>query len=69
MKRLDSMSYRIAGGPMPGVSYGVCKNAKNCGHWRVDLGDGYCVQCWDRGTDLKGYGKRKKRRIDAETGT
>ena len=77
MKRLDSMSYRIAGVPMPGVSYGVCKNVRNCGNWSVDLGDGYCVECWDGGINRKGnkerkkygYGKRKKRGIYAETET
>ena len=59
------------------ASFGECRNVRNCGNWSVDLGDGYCVECWDGGINRKGnkerkkygYGKRKKRGIDAETET
>jgi hypothetical protein len=33
---------------IPVESYGMCKRAKRCGNWNVLLGDGVCVNCWDR---------------------
>ena len=52
---------------MPGVSYGVCKNSRNCGNWSVDLGDGYCVECWDNG--LGGRWPREETRIHSRRET
>jgi len=34
---------------MPEVSVGTCKNVKNCRQFNVDLANGHCVFCWDRG--------------------
>lgn len=33
----------------PNESYGECRNFSQCGSFRAVLGNGYCVQCWDRG--------------------
>jgi len=35
---------------IPTESYGRCKNAKRCNHWRTVLGDDLCVDCYDRGS-------------------
>jgi hypothetical protein len=34
--------------PIPAESYGKCKRAQKCGNWNTLLGDGFCVDCWDR---------------------
>ena len=37
----------------PVVSFGACKNIRNCKAYDVDLADGWCVNCWDKGPDAK----------------
>ena len=39
---------------LPTYTVGVCLNVRRCGNglkppFKVDLGDGYCVTCFDRG--------------------
>jgi hypothetical protein len=33
----------------PNGSFGECRNYRICRRVRVDLANGYCVRCWDRG--------------------
>ena len=35
--------------PVPEHTVGVCKRYKRFQQFNVDLGNGYCVKCWDRG--------------------
>jgi len=36
--------------PLPVDTIGTCKNARNCRSWKKTyLGNGYCMECWDRG--------------------
>ena len=35
--------------PIPEHTIGDCIRWKNCKSFKVDLGNGYCVTCWDRG--------------------
>ena len=42
---------------MPVPSFGVCKNARNCKNFKVVLGNGYCLKCYDRGLDRGRYEK------------
>ena len=42
--------YTISRVRIPTESYGRCKNAKRCNHWRTVLGDALCVDCYDRGS-------------------
>ena len=53
--------------PLPVEGRGPCKNSKRCGaiDSRTILGNGLCVDCWDRGLN-DGYKRavnRKKRTI------
>ena len=34
---------------MPSEKLGSCKNAARCGNYMVNLGNGYCITCWDKG--------------------
>ena len=34
---------------LPVHTIGVCLNSRNCKNYRTDLGDGYCVDCFDMG--------------------
>ena len=34
---------------LPVHTIGVCLNSKNCKNYKTDLGDGYCVDCFDKG--------------------
>ena len=38
---------------LPDESVGHCKNVKNCKAWAVLLADGYCVDCWDKGVNVR----------------
>ena len=54
---------------LPVDTIGTCKNAKNCCNWKKTyLGNGYCMECWDRGlggkTGLPGNYIRKAVRKD-----
>lgn len=49
------------------ASFGECRNVRNCGNWSVDLGDGYCVECWDNG--LGGRRPREETRIHSRRET
>ena len=44
-----SVWINLAKMPAPKETFGVCKNYKICRNFDVILGDGYCVECWDRG--------------------
>ena len=33
----------------PGYTIGECKRSRTCAQFNVDLGNGFCVECWDRG--------------------
>lgn len=33
---------------LPEVSFGKCLKARICGNTNVDLGNGYCISCWDK---------------------
>ena len=35
--------------PQPEHTVGVCKRWERCKQFNIDLGNGYCVQCWDKG--------------------
>jgi len=35
------------------ISIGNCVNIRNCRSTNVDLADGWCVNCWDKGADAK----------------
>ena len=35
--------------PVPKHTVGDCVRWKNCNQFGIDLGNGYCVKCWDRG--------------------
>ena len=35
--------------PVPKHTIGNCERWKNCRQFSVDLGNGYCVKCWDKG--------------------
>ena len=37
---------------LPLETSGVCIRWKRCGNTEVDLADGYCVDCWDKGFDI-----------------
>ena len=49
------------------TSFGECRNVRNCGIWSVDLGDGYCVECWDNG--LGGSRSREETRVHSRRET
>jgi hypothetical protein len=34
---------------LPKATIGTCINVRNCGQFNVDLANGHCVLCWDRG--------------------
>ncbi len=36
---------------LPDSSIGDCKNWSSCGQRQVELGNGYCVSCYDRGLE------------------
>ena len=42
---------------LPEESVGECRNAKRCRNHLTNLGNGYCMECWDKGLD-----KRARRR-------
>ena len=59
------MWYQLPRSPQPKASLGACKNYryggrinnKHCDSFWAVLGEGYCVECWDRG---KGGNRWKK---------
>jgi len=55
LPRDTSVWIELARLPLPRESVGVCKNVKVCHHRKVILGNGYCMECWD-----KGYPHEKK---------
>ena len=36
---------------LPHASFGTCFYAAKCGSWDVDLGNGLCGKCWDKGRE------------------
>ena len=56
----NNIFYQLSKIPMPEESFGACDNARNCKNWKVVLGNGYCVKCWDKGLD-KRHPKSTKR--------
>ena len=45
----------------PEASIGTCRNARNCKQVNVDLANGHCVSCWDRGLKTKAEQSQKKK--------
>ena len=35
--------------PPPDHTVGDCKRWQKCRQFKVDLGNGYCIKCWDSG--------------------
>jgi len=33
---------------LPEQSFGKCYQARICGNTNVELGNGYCIACWDK---------------------
>ena len=54
---------------LPVESVGRCKNALRCGSTDTTLGNGYCMDCYDKGLDSRGgrlsTADSEKRRIRA----
>lgn len=46
---------------IPENTFGECTNVRNCKSFNVDLADGLCVTCWDKGTNGMFTFKRKAR--------
>jgi hypothetical protein len=36
---------------LPEATIGHCRNSRQCKQFNVELANGYCVKCWDRGLD------------------
>ena len=49
MPRDTTIWIKLAQLPLPEESVGACRNVKFCRHRKVLLGNGYCVECWDKG--------------------
>ena len=57
------------------ISIGNCINIRNCKATNVDLADGWCVKCWDKGeiaknniiASIKQREERKKRVKEARS--
>ena len=45
----ESVWISLASQPIPKESFGVCANYKSCQNFQAILGNGYCVECWDKG--------------------
>jgi len=43
--------YKRLNSHLPQESVGRCKNALKCLNTNVDLGNGYCMKCYDKGLD------------------
>ena len=41
---------------LPKETVGDCKNWKRCRQYNVILGNGLCIDCWDKKTGSRGYG-------------
>ena len=41
---------------LPSETVGDCKNWKRCRQYNVILGNGLCIDCWDKKTGSRGYG-------------
>tara|TARA_Y100000296_G_C4964420_1_gene152659 strand:- start:98 stop:346 length:249 start_codon:yes stop_codon:yes gene_type:complete len=46
---------------LPIASVGACRNNRNCKNYQVVLGNGLCMNCYDRGLDNR-YLKQEVRR-------
>ena len=49
--RVDTFIYNLAPVILPQEEVGTCKNWKRCRNFKVILGNGYCVDCYDKGLD------------------
>ena len=38
---------------LPQSTVGLCKNYGKCRSFDIELGNGYCVSCWDKGFDTQ----------------
>ena len=38
---------------MPKETTGCCKNYRKCKSFTVELANGYCMECWDKGLDSR----------------
>ena len=51
---IDEFEYKFERDIFPQViSVGHCINVRNCKATNVDLADGWCVNCWDKGETAK----------------
>ena len=50
--KLNGMRNIVKAVYMPEASVGTCRNIGKCGQVNVDLANGLCVFCWDRGPYL-----------------
>ena len=47
---------------LPDATIGTCKYYRRCGNFDVTLGNGVCMDCWDRGMDKRQTDVDSKRR-------
>ena len=45
---------------MPTFTIGVCRNNKKCKQYDVELGDGYCIDCYDKAMEKQSNQKRNE---------
>ena len=48
---------------LPEASVGTCKNVRNCRQFNVDLANGHCVLCWDRGIRTNAEQEQKRKYV------
>ena len=57
----DSALFNINEVTLPRESFGMCKNQRNCKNYQVVLGNGLCMDCYDKGLENR-YLKQEVRR-------
>ena len=48
---------------LPEASIGECSNSRNCRQFNVDLANGHCVLCWDRGIRTTAEQEQKRKYV------
>ena len=48
---------------LPEESYGACQNWRKCKQMEVQLGNGFCQKCYDRGLDRSFQGRERKKNL------
>lgn len=46
---------------LPNATFGHCRNYNKCRNFNVELANGYCITCWDRGLDDKDARQEERR--------